>query len=167
MKKLMFLATLVAMAGCGTMYSWRSNVPQGMRTVSVPTFRNATELTEIGSVVARQTLREFQREGTFKLASSDEAAIEIQGEVKSVSSGNVAYDRRSFSRMTTGDLKIEAVVSIVDKRNGKVLVDNWTAKASVPITYLQDINTAERDAAGRLADLLSREIVDKTLNLKW
>ena len=49
-----------------------------MRTVSVPTFRNETDVLELGAVATRQTLREFQREGTFRIASQDDAALEVQ-----------------------------------------------------------------------------------------
>ena len=66
-------AALALFAGCSS-YTWTSPVPKDMRTVSVPTFRNETDVVELGAIAARQTLREFQREGTFRIASADDAA---------------------------------------------------------------------------------------------
>ena len=122
---------------------------------------------EIGALATRQVAREFQREGTFKLASSEDAAIEIQGIVKSVSIGSVGYNRRTFSRYTGSELRMMATVSVVDKREGKVLVDNKTYTAQTTTVVGQDATTAQRDASGRLADDLARQVVDDVLNLKW
>ena len=158
---------LLAFCGCATRYGWRSSVPEGMRTVSVPTFRNESEVSELGSLATRQLLREFQREGTFKIRMTGDAALEIQGVVKSVTSLLSAYDRRSGGRVAAYTASVTAEVSIIDKRNRKVLVDNRRYVAEVPFTAGQDQTTAMRDASGRLADDLARRIVDDLLNLKW
>ena len=158
---------LLAFCGCATGYSWRSSVPEEMRTVSVPTFRNESEVSELGSLAARQLLREFQREGTFKIRMTGDAALEVQGVVKSVTSLRSAYDRRSGSRVAAYTASANVEVSIIDKRNRKVLVDNRRYTAEVPFTAGQDRTTAMRDASGRLADNLARQVVDDLLNLKW
>ena len=160
-------ASALLITGCGGVYTWRPSVPENMRTVVVPTFRNETELTEIGSVVTRQVLREFQREGTFKLASSDEAAVEIQGVVKAASLSTIGHNRRNYSRVTASDFKLVVEISVIDRKNGKVVLDNYPLEASVSTVAGMDNNTAERDASGRAADALSREIVDRVMGLKW
>lgn len=153
--------------GCGANYRWRPSVPADVRTVAVPTFRNESELQEVGAVAARQVLREFQREGTFKIRPVGDAALEIQGTVVSAGGGSVAYDRRSGLRISSYELTGEFSVSVIDKRAGKVLVDNrrYTARASFAVG--QDLTTAQRDASGRMAEDLARQVVDDVLNLKW
>ena len=61
MKKILptVLAAL-ALAGCAN-YRWTSPVPADMQTVTVPTFRNESNVLELGAVATRQVLREFQR----------------------------------------------------------------------------------------------------------
>lgn len=157
----------LAFCGCATGYCWRSSVPEGMRTVSVPTFRNESNVSELGSVATRQLLREFQREGTFKVRMTGDAALEIQGVIKSATPSLSAYDRRSGSRIAAYTASAEAEVSVVDKRNRKVIVDNRKYIASTVFTAEQDRTTAMRDASGRLADDLARQVVDDLLNLKW
>lgn len=157
----------IALCGCGTNYSWRPAVPCGMRTVAVPTFRNESDLQEIGAVAARQVLREFQREGTFKVVMQGDAALEIQGVVVSVSPGLVSYSRRTAQRLASYEATACATVTFVDKRRGKVLVDNRPYTAIATYMAGQDSTTALRDVSGRLMDDLARQVVDDALNLDF
>ena len=143
-------ALAVALCGCGANYRWRPSVPDDMRTVAVPTFRNESDLQEIGAVAARQVLREFQREGTFRIRSTNES-----------------YDRRSGLRITGSTVTGTFRVSVVDKKAGKVLVDNRVYEARATYAANQDLTTAERDASNRLAEDLARQVVDDVLALEW
>lgn len=153
--------------GCGTGYTWRSGVPSAMRTVAVPTFRNESDLQEAGAVAARQVLREIQREGTFSIKPSGEAALEVQGTVVSVSSGAGAFDRRAGLRLSGHEIVVRAAVSVIDKRRGKVLVDSRVYTARATYASGQDATTAMRDASGRAMDDLSRQVVDDMLALDY
>ena len=161
-----FVFALV-LCGCASSYRWRSSVPQEVRTVCVPTFRNESEVNELGAVASRQLLREFQREGTFKIRTAGDAALEIQGVVKSANCTMSAYDRRIRGRIAAYDCFATAEVSVIDKRNRKVLIDNRKYRAETSVTSGQDITTSMRDASGRLADDLARQVVNDVLNLKW
>ena len=161
------LAVSATMCGCGSSYSWRSAVPEDARTVTVPTFRNESKVSEVGALASRQILREFQREGTFKVRMAGEAAIEVQGVIKSVSPAMSAYNRRAGARIAAYDLSATAEISVVDKRTRKVLVNNRKYVANATFTAGQDRTTAVRDASGRLMDDLARQVVDDVLGLKW
>jgi len=162
----MFLAAMAAaVAGCAS-YSWRPSVPDGSRTVAVPVFRNDSDVSALGSAVARQTLREFQREGTFSIAPADECALEVQGVVTEASSGTVAYERRTGARNRERRFKATAAVSFVDKAGGRILLER-KYKAETTFLVNDDVVTGERDASGRLAEDFARQIVDDALSLKW
>lgn len=163
--RLSLLAVAFAVSGCAS-YSWRPKVPEGFRSVSVPTFRNESNVTELGSVMTRQLLREFQREGTFTICRVGEAALEVQGVVKSTSVGTSGYDRRSGLRLGSYDFSALVEVSVVDKYYGRVLINNRLYRVSTTFTASQDVMTAARDASGRLADELARQVVDDMTNLK-
>ncbi len=165
LKLLVPLAALV-LAGCAS-YTWTSSVPEKKRTVSVPTFRNESNVTELGSIATRQILREFQREGTFRIATVGDAAIEIQGTIHNATARSKAYDRRTGARGREYELNVEAVVSWIDKLEGKVLVDNRHYRAQTTFLVNDDIATGERDASGRVAEDLARQIVDDLLAYKW
>ena len=170
-KRLMWFSLCMALAalivGCGTSYSWRSTVPAEKRTVTVPTFANETDVAELGAVASRQLLREIQREGTFRIAPADEAAIEIQGVIKKVDTGVATYDRRMRRRFVGSVLSAEVEISVVDKTRRAVLVDAKRYVAETTITLSQDVMTTRRDASGRLMDDLSRQVVDDLLNMKF
>ena len=150
---------LAAFVGCSS-YSWRPSVPESFRTASVPTFRNESDVTELGSVMTQQVLRELQREGTFKIREVGDAALEIQGVVKSAGAGARGYDRRAGLRLGAYEFSATVLVSVIDKRNGRVLVDNRAYRATTTFTANQDLLTAQRDASGRLSEDLARQVVD-------
>lgn len=160
-------AAFAAFCGCGTDYVWRSSVPESARTVTVPTFRNESEVVELGAIASRQILREFQREGTFKIRNVGDAAVEIQGVVKSADSNVTAYDRRTGLRMSAYKMSADVEVSVIDKRSQKVLINNRKYVATADFTAGQDLTTARRSASGRLMEDLARQVVDDVLNLKW
>ena len=159
-------AALALFAGCSS-YTWTSPVPKDMRTVSVPTFRNGTDVVELGAIAARQTLREFQREGTFRIASADDAAIEVQAVLKTANARMLNYKRGQSMRAYEFRYSLVADVSLVDRRNGKVLVDNRQYRAETTFFSDTDIVTTRRDAAGRLAEDLARQIVADVVGYKW
>jgi len=162
---LLFAGLLV---GCGSTYSWRrSSVPEDVRKVYVPTFRNESDTTELGAIASRQILREFQREGTFKLATEDDAVIEVQGIIKSAVAGINAYDRRSGSHKSSYTFTARAEVSVIDKRSRKVLVNNRRFTASTVFTTGGDLATGKRDASGRVMESLAQQVVDCVLGIKW
>ena len=161
------LALAASAAGCGTSYRWRSDVPPSARTVSVPTFANESSVTGLGAAAARQILREIQREGTFKVAAGDDAALEIQGVIKKVQSGGAAYDRRAGMRYASFTLSAAVEVSVIDRRTKKVLVNNRLYSATAPVTSSQDMVTSRRDASGRLMESLATQVVDDLLNLDF
>lgn len=160
------IAAVLLLAGCAN-YRWTSGVPENMRTVNVPVMRNESTSVELGSAMAQQVAREFQREGTFKLATGENAALEVQGVVKSIRSTGNGYSRRSGLRVIGFTCTAQVEVSVVDKVNGRVLIDNRLYTAHTTFATGQDTLSAQRGAAGRLADDLARQVVDDVLNLKW
>lgn len=166
LRVLTFVLVGMCLTGCGTDYCWRSSVPKDVRTVSVPTFRNESDVMELGVIASRQILREFQREGTFRICATGDAVLEVQGVVKSASSVVDAYDRRG-GHYGASVARADVDVSVIDKRTGEVLVDNRRFSASTSHTSGLDYTTSQRDASGRLAEDLARQVVDCVLGIKW
>ena len=167
MKKILpIVIAALALAGCAN-YRWTSPVPADMQTVTVPTFRNESNVLELGAVATRQVLREFQREGTFKIASADDAAIEVQGVIKAATVGRIYFKREMAMRAYEQRLTVSAEVSFIDRRNGKVMVNNRKYMAETTYFSDSDMATARRDASGRAAEDLARQIVDDVTSYRW
>lgn len=166
-KTFLAAALLACATGCST-YRWTSDVPKDRRAVFVATFRNESGVTELGNVVTRQVLREFQREGTFRISAPDGCALEIQGIVSGDGLSRVVSSARDYSnRRKERRFTAEAVVSFIDRKTGKVLVDNRRYVGRTTFYGDRDVLTLQRDASGRIAEDIARQILDDALTLKW
>ena len=154
------------LCGCSA-YSWRGPVPEDMRTVAVPVFRNEGDATGLGNALARATLREVQREGTFAIATVDEAAVEVRGTVDNTPSTTIAYERRTGARNREHRFAATATVSFIDKRRSTVVVDSRKYRAETTFVANDDVLSGERAAMGRLADDIARQIVDDLVSLDF
>jgi hypothetical protein len=161
------IVSVLALAGCRTSYSWKSQVPADLRTVAVPNFRNESDMTELGPVVTQQVLREFQREGTFKIANVDNAAVEVQGVIRSAAASFSGGSRKTGMRVSDFRYSVKAEVSVIDRKSGRVLVDNRVYFAEAMFASGIDFPTAKRNASGRVAEDLARQIVDDVLAVQW
>ena len=157
---------MLMVCGCAT-YRWTSTVPEELRTVAVPVFHNLSNLAELGPVVTQYTLREFQREGTFSIRRSGDAAIEVQGTITKVDFSPIAYQRGYGMR--AGEYRCIAVceIAIIDKEQGKVLLNKRAYKAETTISVQGDLLTAKRNCVPRLAAEFARQIVDETVRFPY
>ncbi|MBR4894155.1 MAG: hypothetical protein IKZ36_03030 [Kiritimatiellae bacterium] len=163
---ILFCVLAIALSGCAN-YTWKSSVPLENRSVFVAVFKNKSDVTGVGNSIARQVAREFQREGTYRLSAMDSAALEIQGIVDNVSSSLVALNREVGMSHREYRMKGIAKVSFIDKKSGRVLVDNRNYEAYTTFLSSGDMITSKKDASERLAEDFARQIVDDALTLNW
>ena len=169
MKSMCLTGALLAAAllsGCAG-YTWGTSVPKEYRTVSVPVFENLTTVSEIGPIVTQYTLREFQREGSFKIVRPEDAAIEVQGVLSSMSRPGISYDRGEGMRASEYGYEVVADVTFVDKRNGKVLLERKGIRGKTTFLTNDDLLTGQRNAAFRVADDIARQVVNEALALPF
>lgn len=168
MIRIAFLTVLFGAAalvsGCAG-YTWGTSVPDEYRTVAVPVFENLTEVSEMGPTVTQYTLREFQREGTFKIVRQGDAAIEVQGVVRKMIRGGVAYDRGRGMRATEYRYMIVADVTFVDKINGKVLLERRGITGETTFLTQNDLLTGQKNATARIAQDIARQVVNEAVAL--
>lgn len=169
MKRVVFSVMAAGMAllsGCAN-YTWGVSVPEEYRTVSVPVFENLTSVSELGPIVTQYTLREFQREGSFRIARPGDAVIEVQGVLRQMSREGIAYDRGRGMRASEYRYVIVADVTYVDKKNGKVLLERKNVKGETTFLTQDDLLTGQKNAAFRIASDLARQIVNDAVALPF
>ena len=159
------LGSVALLSGCAG-YTWGTSVPEEYRTVAVPVFENLTEVSEMGPTVTQYTLREFQREGSFKVVRPDDAAIEVQGVIRKMTRLGIAYDRARGMRASEYRYEILADVTFVDRRKGKVLLERKGLQGETTFLTQNDLLTGQKDAAARIAQDLARQIVNDALALQ-
>lgn len=155
-------SALLLTNGCAS-YRFRSSVPEELRTIAVPVFENASGYPEIDAVVTQYVLREFQREGTFKLSPLDSASLKLLGKLVRTELHPLSYDRNYGSRASEYRYAIEAEITLVERGTGKLLIDTQRVKASTTFLTHGDMLTGMQDAYPRIAKELSRAIVDAVL----
>jgi hypothetical protein len=159
-------AAAMLFTGCAG-YSWGTSVPKEYRKVSVPVFENLTTVSEIGPIVTQCTLREFQREGSFRIVRPEEADIEVQGVLSSMSRDGIAYDRGQGMRASEYRYVVVADVSFVDKRNGKIMLERKGIKGETSFLTQNDLLTGQRNASFRIASDIARQIVNDAVALPF
>ncbi len=152
-------ALAAGLGGCAS-YTWTSAVPEEYRTIAVPVFENRTKDAELGPIATQYTRREVQREGTFKLKRTGQAAIELQGAIVGARRGALTYDRSLGTRANSYRYLVTAEISVIDKKNGKVLLDNRRYVSETTFLTQNDLLTGQRNAAARIGQDLGRQIVD-------
>ena len=169
MRYLFAIATTVMMAfvsGCAN-YQWGTPVPSEYHTVAVPVFENLTAVSELGPVVTQYTLREFQCEGSYRIAKVEDAAIEVQGVLKSFMRDGIAYDRARGMRASEYRYVVVADVSFIDKKTGKILLERNGIKGETTFLTYDDLLTGQKNAAFRIASDIARQIVNEALALPF
>ena len=159
LKSLCTVLAFTILSGCAS-YSWTSEVPEELRTISVPSFENRTMVSELGTITTQFILREFQREGTFKIKRTGDAALEVQGVIVTAGRDSIAYNRSYGTRASEYRYFVVAEVSVINKKTGRVLFEKRNYVAETTFLTQNDILTAQRNSAQRIATDLARQIVD-------
>jgi len=160
---LLSVSSVLLLAGCGS-YHVTSGVPEEVRTISVPIFENKTGFPEFGAIATQYTLREIQREGTFKIAPLENASYKLLCAL-STDQRAVSFNRSYGSRASEYRYKLIASVTLIERSTGKLLLDNVKVEAVTSFLTHDDLLTGMQNATPRVSKELSRAIVDMVLAL--
>jgi outer membrane lipopolysaccharide assembly protein LptE/RlpB len=143
MRALLSAALLVAGAGgCG--YSLRGNLPDHLKTVSVPVFRNLTTEAGAESTITSAVVNAFTSNGRLKVASLDEADSVLDGEITGYQVQSLTYD--SKLNLRSYRLTVTMNVRFRDLRRTEML---WQQEGLV--------EEVSFDVTGQVSDTISRE----------
>jgi hypothetical protein len=132
---------------------------QGVRTIAVPTTRNATLIPEIEVLVADTIIRQIQEDGTYKVVSNlDDADAVLETEVTQIV--------RRPSRSVIGDIQateefeMTLVIHyrVIRRATGEV-IDDRTTTGLTTFFVSGDVNQDERQAIPLAAQAAATHIV--------
>ena len=83
----------VVLAGCG--YSTKGSLPDHIKTVAVPIFKNRTLEPGVDSAITSGVVNAFSSGGRVKVVPIDEADAILQGEVVAYSLDGLSFDRNA------------------------------------------------------------------------
>ena len=132
----------VSAGGCG--YSLRGNLPDHLKTVSVPVFKNRTTEAGAESTITAAVVNAFTSSGRLKVVALDAADSVLDGEITGYSVQSLTYD--SKLNLRSYRLTVTMNVRFRDLRRTEML---WQQDGLV--------EEVSFDVAGQVSDTISRE----------
>lgn len=111
------LLAALFLAGCG--YSTRGSLPDHIKTVAVPVFKNRTLEPGVETAITSGVVNAFSSGGRVRVVSADQADAVLDGEVVGYSLDGLAFDRNANVRAYR--LRLVLNVEFRDVRRGGLL----------------------------------------------
>lgn len=132
---------VVLLAGCG--YSTRGSLPDHIKTVAVPIFKNRTLEPGVESAITSGVVNAFSSGGRVKVVPVDEADAILQGEVVGYSLDGLSFDTNANVRAYR--LRVVLNVEFRDVRKSAML---WRQEGLS--------ETSDFQVAGQVSDTIAR-----------
>jgi hypothetical protein len=116
---LVLMGIILASAACGyRLHSSRGEMPQGIQSLGIPTFRNLTTQYKIEQIISSAVLREFTLRTQIPINSSSTGVDSVlDGEIRNVSSMPVTFGTQTVGSQTFGSTYMVTVqISVKLKR---------------------------------------------------
>jgi len=160
-KSLALLLLPLLFVGCGG-YQLGPATPGYLRNVhaiAVPTFTNATLEPRLEVLVTNTAIKQFQQDGTFRIATADAADATLKGEIVSVGRSPARSVRGNVLSTTEFYLSLTVKYTLIG-RDGKQLTAGGVA-GSTSFFVGSDVNTDQRQAMPLAAEELARHLVSQ------
>jgi hypothetical protein len=92
-------------------------------TVAVPTFKNNTILPRIEAQTADAVAKQFQQDGTYRLESSDQADVIVEGTIVSVDRLPMRIFASNVLQTSEFELTLRVKYRVIDRVTGAVLME--------------------------------------------
>ena len=162
MKKLSFSLLALLLSGCAG-YHLGPATPAYLRqihSIAVPIFRNATLVPRIEALVTGTVIKQFQQDGTFRIASEDNADASLKGEIIAVGRSPARSVRGNVLATTEFNLSLRVRYTLVG-RDGKTMAGPAEAAGATSFFVGSDVNTDERQALPLAAEQLAGHLVSQ------
>jgi hypothetical protein len=130
-----------------------------IKSIAVPTFGNTTLVPRIEVLVTNTIIKQFQQDGTFRIASDDQADAVLKGEIVSV--GRTPARSLRGNVLSTTEFNLSLIVRYtLTGRDGKLLHPG-SASGSTSFFVGSDVSTDERQALPLAAEELAKQMVSQ------
>ena len=160
------LAALFLAAGCGYHTAGHAvNLPENVKTIAVPAFKNETLTYRIEQMLTASVVREFTTRTHYRMVSDGEDAdATLRGTVLSTTASPLTYDTAT-GRAASILVVVSMKVTLTD-RSGKVLYDNPSYLFREQYEVSQDLASffeEDSPAFRRLSQDFARTLVSNIL----
>ena len=131
-----------------------------IQSIAVPTFRNATLVPRIEVLVTGTVIKQFQQDGTFRIANEGNADATLKGEIVAVSRSPARSVRGNVLATTEFNLSVRVRYTLVG-RDGKTIAGPSEAAGWTSFFVGSDVSTDERQALPLAAEQLAVQLVSQ------
>jgi outer membrane lipopolysaccharide assembly protein LptE/RlpB len=152
---LLFLVLAATLAGCA--YSFRGQTAGAIKSIAIPTFENETAEFGIAERVTEELVRGFQRDGTLRITSTEQADAVLSGRITRLE--DMPYTARADQTVEEYRFSMTCEIELTDNRTQQVIwTQTYPAWAVYPYTgSLEFRDQAIQEAVSKLQqDLLNR-----------
>jgi len=129
-----------------------------VHSISVPIFKNHTLVPHIEALVTDTVIKQFQQDGTFQIASGENADATLTGEIYSIT----RYPARSLREnvLATTEFSLGLIVKYtLIGRDGKPLASPEQVSGTTSFFVSTDVTTDERQALPLATEDLATRLV--------
>ena len=164
MKKLAGVAfLLLSLGGCAG-YSVGPIQPYYLRkvhSIAVPTFGNKTFVPRLAVLVTDSVIKQFQQDGTYRIAGDDQADAILQGEIVRITRAPARSLRGNVLATTEFNLAMRVRYSLVARGSGKPLTSPTEVIGTTSFFVGADIASDEEQALPLAAEMLATRLVSQ------
>ncbi len=158
------LALLAAgVAGCG--YSFRGNLPDHIKTVAVPVFKNKTLEPAVETFLTSAVVDAFASNGRLRVVQPEDADAILDGEVVGYNVLSIAFDNLANVRLYR--LVVTMNLRLRDVRKNSTLFEQQSLKEQADFQVLGAVSQTisnEEAAVRTAATQVARSIVSLTID---
>jgi hypothetical protein len=162
-KKALFTFLLASLlSGCAG-YRLGPATPAALRqihSIAVPTFRNVTLVPRLEVLVSGTVIKQFQQDGTFRIANEGNADAILKGDIIGVGRYPARSVRGNVLATTEFNLVLRVRYSLIG-RDGKPLAGPSEVGGTTSFFVGADVNTDERQALPLAAEELAKHLVSQ------
>ncbi len=162
--KTIFCALLLAVSlgGCAgyRIGDVKPNYLKDVHSIAVPTFKNATFLPRVEALVTNTVIKQFQQDGTFRIASEENADAVLRCTITSVGRNPARSVRGNVLATTEFNLGL-LVTYTLEGRDGRPLVGPVGVSGSTSFFVGSDVTTEERQALPLAAEDMAVRLVSQ------
>ncbi len=141
-RALLVVLVLSSVTGCG--YTLQGNLPDHLKTVSVPVFKNRSSEAGAESTITAAVVNAFTTNGRLRVVPLDRADSVLEGEITSYTVQSLTYD--SKLNLRSYQLTVSMDVRFRDLKRSELL---WQQNGLT--------EQVSFDVAGQVSDTISRE----------
>ncbi|MDQ3117170.1 MAG: LPS assembly lipoprotein LptE [Verrucomicrobiota bacterium] len=164
MKKLLGVALLVfSLGGCAG-YHLGPIQPHALRqvhSIAVPTFENRTLAPRIAVLVTDTVIKQFQQDGTYRIASDETADAILKGEITRIYRAPARSVRGNVLATNEFNLSLRVRYTLLERGTGKTLTSPLEVAGTTSFFVGPDITSDERQALPLAAEELAIRLVSQ------